>query len=229
MTPWPVLILAAGFGTRMGALTADRPKPLIPVAGRALIDHALAFAAGQRRVVVNTHYRSDQIATHLEGRDVAISHEPEILETGGGLKAAMPLLRPDGERGPVMTLNSDAVWAGPDPLDLLQAAWRPGMAALLLLVPSSGVRGRQGPGDARIASDGRLIWRGDMVYTGAQIIDPALVAHISDRAFPMRQLWERAGDAIFASTYTGLWCDVGHPAGITAAEAMLTEAGTTRA
>mgnify|MGYP003445900653 FL=1 len=93
--PFPLMLFAAGFGTRMGALTADRPKPLIPVAGRALIDHALAVAedAGVARTVVNTHYRAEQLAAHLSGRGVTISHEPgPILETGGGLKAALPHL-----------------------------------------------------------------------------------------------------------------------------------------
>ncbi|MBK5926485.1 nucleotidyltransferase [Rhodobaculum claviforme] len=212
------MLFAAGFGTRMGTLTAARPKPLIEVAGRPLIDHALALTQGLR-VVVNTHYHADQIAAHLAGRGVAISHEPAILDTGGGLKAALPVLG----GGAVFTLNSDAVWAGPNPLGVLRAAWRPGMAALLLLVPRARVRGRDGPGDARIDAGGRLIWGGDMVYSGAQIIDPAPLADIPGAAFPMHRLWDRAAGAIHAVPYRGLWCDVGHPGGIAAAEAMLAE------
>ena len=113
--PFPLMVFAAGFGTRMGALTEARPKPLIPVAGRPLIDHALAVAkdAGVRHTVVNTHYRAAQIAEHLAGKGVAISHEAgQILETGGGLKAALPLL---GD-GPVAILNSDGIWTGANPL-----------------------------------------------------------------------------------------------------------------
>jgi bifunctional N-acetylglucosamine-1-phosphate-uridyltransferase/glucosamine-1-phosphate-acetyltransferase GlmU-like protein len=94
------MIFAAGLGTRMGALTADRPKPLIPVAGLPLLDHALAIARpAAQRIVVNTHYRADQIAAHLAGTDTLISHEPgPLLETGGGLKAALPLLGPLQQR-----------------------------------------------------------------------------------------------------------------------------------
>ena len=95
--PFPLMIFAAGFGTRMRHLTADRPKPLVPVAGRALIDHALdlARAAGVRRIVVNTHYRADQMTAYLQGSGVLISPEPgTILETGSVLKAARPLLVP---------------------------------------------------------------------------------------------------------------------------------------
>ena len=225
MTPRATLIFAAGFGTRMGALTATRPKPLIEVAGKALIDHALALTDGVARVVVNTHYEADQMAAHLANRNVTISHEPEILDTGGGLKAALPLLTPPGQPGAVFTLNSDAVWAGPNPLSLLRAAWRPGMAALLLLVPPGQVRGRLGGGDAALGPEGQLIWGGEMVYSGAQIVETAPLARIPDAAFGMRRLWASAAGAIFGLPYPGLWCDVGHPAGIAAAEAMLAEAG----
>ncbi len=96
MTPDAVMIFAAGLGTRMGELTRDRPKPLIEVAGRPLIDHALALvrAAGIGRIVVNTHAHADRLAAHLArvAPEAAVSHEPERLETGGGLKRALPLL-----------------------------------------------------------------------------------------------------------------------------------------
>ena len=103
-----LMIFAAGFGTRMGALTATQPKPMIQVAGRPLIDHALdlAVASAADPVVVNLHYLGDQLAAHLAGRPVRLSWEREkILETGGGLRHALPLLGP----GAVATLNSDAV------------------------------------------------------------------------------------------------------------------------
>ena len=121
---WPVLIFAAGFGTRMGALTRDRPKPLIAVAGRALIDHALELARGigADPVVANAHYKAAMLAAHLGPLGVLVSEERgEILDTGGGLKAAMPLLGSDT----VVTLNSDAVWAGGNPLAQLVEAWNP--------------------------------------------------------------------------------------------------------
>ncbi|WP_372921728.1 NTP transferase domain-containing protein, partial [Roseovarius sp.] len=134
-SPRSVMLFAAGFGTRMGALTAERPKPMIEVAGRPLIDHALSLVRAHRpdRIVANVHYRPDPLIRHLEGSEVIISHEtPDILETGGGLRAALPHL---GE-GPVFTMNTDAVWSGPNPLDLLFDLWQPArMDALLLCVP----------------------------------------------------------------------------------------------
>ncbi len=217
--PQALMIFAAGLGTRMGTLTADRPKPLIPLAGRPLIDHALDLATGVPRIVVNTHYHADQLATHLSGRGVAISHEPELLDTGGGLKAALPLLG----HSPVLTLNPDVAWRGPNPLDLLRAAWRPHMAALLLLVPLSRARARRGGGDASLADDGRLRWGGDLVYTGAQILRTEPLAEIPDPAFPLRRLWDRAAPAIHGLLYPGIWCDVGHPDGLAQAESLLAE------
>ncbi|MGY6412104.1 MAG: nucleotidyltransferase family protein [Alkalilacustris sp.] len=237
--PGALMLFAAGLGTRMGALTADRPKPLVPLAGRPLIDHALdhafgyasghAFdhargqAAGIPRIVVNTHYRAEQLAAHLAarhpGRGIAISHEPELLDTGGGLKAALPLLGP----GPVFTLNPDVAWRGPNPLALLAAAWRPHMAGLLLLVPSGRARARLGGGDATLAPDGRLVWGGDLVYTGAQILRTEALASIPDRAFPLHRLWARAAPALHGLIYPGDWCDAGHPDGLAQAEAMLAE------
>jgi N-acetyl-alpha-D-muramate 1-phosphate uridylyltransferase len=154
--PFPLMIFAAGFGTRMGALTADRPKPLIPVAGKPLIDHALdvAATAGAPRVVVNTHYRADQMSRHLEGSGALISHEAgEILETGGGLRAALPLLG----SGPVAILNSDGIWTGANPLAELAASWDDSrMETLLLLLPVEQPVGHGAKGDFRLDAQGRL-------------------------------------------------------------------------
>ncbi len=217
MSPEALMIFAAGFGTRMGALTAHRPKPLIPVAGRPLIDHALGLArgAGIPRIVVNLHYLGHQIAAHLEGQDVLFSPEPEILETGGGLRAALPLLGP----GPVFTLNPDAVFAGPNPLATLRAAWREGMEALLLLKEDGG------RGDFLLGPDGRLTRANGpgLRYLGAQIIDPASLHEIPDRAFSLNLLWDRmiARGTAFGLIHPGGWCDVGRPEGIAAAEALL--------
>ncbi len=224
--PFPLMLFAAGFGTRMGALTAARPKPLIPVAGRALIDYALDIAAdaGVHRVVVNTHYRADQMAAHLAGRGVMISHEADgILETGGGLKAALPLLG----MGPVAILNSDGIWTGPNPLQTLAAAWDPArMEVLLLLLPLDRTRAHGSRGDFWVDTDGRLS-RGsggeDHVYIGAQIIDPARVRATPDSVFSLNQPWDQmiAAGTAFGVLHPGDWCDVGHPEGIAEAERLL--------
>ena len=223
--PEALMLFAAGRGTRMGTLTADRPKPLIEVAGQPLIDHALDLvdAAKVARTVVNTHYFADQLAAHLAGRDLALSHEPELLETGGGLRAALPLLGP----GPVFTLNSDAVWTGSNPLAQLRAAWNPvRMDALLLLVPPEAARGRVGGGDFSLDAEGRLHRGGSMIYVGAQILRPDGLAGIDQEAFSLNLLWDRiaAAGRLFGVIHDGFWCDVGRPEGIAEAEAMLREA-----
>ena len=221
-----LMIFAAGFGTRMGALTATRPKPLIEVAGRPLIDHALARAAeaGVGRIVVNTHYLGDQIAAHLAGRDVAISHEwPAILDTGGGLRQALPLLG----GGTVMTMNPDVIWAGPNPLTLARAAWDPTrMDALLLCVEPENAVGRKGGGDFALSTEGHLTRPGDMIYGGVQILKTDGLAGIAAEAFSLNRLWDRmiAQDRLHGALYPGQWCDIGHPEGIALAEDMLSRA-----
>jgi len=223
--PDALMLFAAGFGTRMGALTAGMPKPLIKVAGRALIDHALDLAdeAGIARKVANTHYCAGQIAAHLATRpDIALSYEPEILETGGGLRAALPLLG----TGPVFTLNTDAVWTGPNPLQTLRNAWRPDMGALLLLAPPSQTRGHTGPDDFTLSPAGRISWaRGapGLIYLGAQIIDPDDLRKIPETAFSLHFLWNRliAEGRAFGAIHPGGWCDVGRPEGIAIAETLL--------
>lgn len=229
--PFPLMVFAAGFGTRMGALTRDRPKPLIPVAGRPLIDHALAIAkaAGVPRTVINTHYRAEQMAAHLAGRDIAISHEAgPILETGGGLKAALPLLG----TGPVAILNSDGIWTGANPLAELAAAWDGSrMEALLLLLPLRDALAHGPKGDFCLAPDGRIS-RGkggeDHVYIGAQILHPARIAATPDEVFSLNKPWNEmiAAGTAFGIVHRGGWCDVGHPEGIAAAEALLHSAGS---
>ncbi|WP_116132844.1 nucleotidyltransferase family protein [Tropicimonas sp. IMCC34043] len=226
--PDTVMLFAAGFGTRMGALTRTRPKPLIAVAGRPLLTHALnlAEAAGIARKVVNTHYLGSQIAAFLAGQpDIAISHEsPQILETGGGLKHALPLL--DGS--PVFTLNTDAVWTGDNPFDELRAAWDPArMDALLLLVDPQDARGHSGKGDFRRGSGGQLSRGAGEIYAGAQILNTALLSEVAEPAFSLNLLWDRmlARGRLFGCLHRGGWCDVGRPEGIAVAEAMLAEAG----
>jgi N-acetyl-alpha-D-muramate 1-phosphate uridylyltransferase len=159
----PLMIFAAGFGTRMGALTADRPKPMLELAGRTMIDRAIDLGeeAGCAPILANTHYRAEVIAPTLAARGVGVCHEPVILDTGGGLKAALSRL---GD-GRVATLNPDVAWSGPNPLrHLLDTAWPDDAGALLLLIPETRATGRSGPGDifslnaawTALAGEGRL-------------------------------------------------------------------------
>jgi MurNAc alpha-1-phosphate uridylyltransferase len=222
------MIFAAGLGTRMGALTRDRPKPLIEVAGRPLIDHALALVrdAGIPRIVVNTHAHADLLRAHLArvAPEARVSHEPERLETGGGLKAALPLL---GD-GPVFTLNADMVWRGANPLRALAEAWVPGTGALLALVAREAATGHAGAGDFFRAADGSLTRRGaapsaGFVYAGAQIIDPAPLAAVPERVFSLNPVWDAliAEGRLGSIVHRGGWVDVGRPDGIALAEAEL--------
>lgn len=216
----PAMIFAAGLGTRMGALTATRPKPLINVAGQPLLDHALHIArAASPRIVVNTHYRADQIAAHLTGQPIQLSHEPELLETGGGLRAALPLLNGN----PVFTLNSDVVWRGPNPLTALATAWRDDMEALLLLLPRAQAIGHTGLGDFTLDAENRLTRAPGLVYSGAQIIRTDDLTAIPEAKFSLNRLWDRmaARGTLFGLPYTGQWCDVGRPESLPLAEAML--------
>ena len=221
--PDALMLFAAGFGTRMGALTKTRPKPLIEVAGKPLIDHALALsdAAGIGRVVANVHYHADQMIAHLEPRGVAISDETaQILETGGGLRKALPLLGP----GPVFTLNTDAVWTGEDPLGRLRAAWDGRrMGALLLLVETGCALGHAGAGDFVIGPEGRLSRGPGLVYSGAQVLDPAGIETIPEEVFSLNRLWDRlaAEGRLFGLVHRGRWCDVGRPESIALAEQLL--------
>lgn len=221
----PLMVFAAGFGTRMRPLTNDRPKPLVPVAGRALLDHALALA-GARRVVVNAHYHAEQIAAHLVPRpDIALRIErPQILDTGGGLRAARHVLG----AGPWLTLNSDAVWrtedGAPGPLDLLERAFAPArMGALLLLVPPDRAIGHGGAGDFQPDAEGRLHRGPGLIYTGAQIIAPDLVTDLPPGPVSLNAAWDNAArqGRLFGLTWPGWWCDVGTPQAIPLAETLL--------
>ena len=230
MRQFPVMLFAAGFGTRMGALTRDRPKPLLTVGGQTLLDHALRLVdrAGCAPRVINAHYLAEQIASHVEGRGVAVSHEVgEILETGGGLRAAMPLLG----GSPVMTLNTDAVWTGRNALEELAEGWNSDrMDALLLLAPAGRVSGHGGTGDFLLDAAGRIAranGRPGLVYLGAQIIRTDLLPTFPQRAFSLNLLWDQivAGGRAFGVLHLGGWCDVGRPEGIALAEAMLAQSG----
>lgn len=218
------MIMSAGFGTRMGALTADKPKPLLPVAGKPLIDHALGYCAeaGVSRHVINLHYLGDQIRTHLAGRDdIAFSKEAEILDTGGGVTQALPLL---GD-APFYTLNSDAVFIGPPALLALADTWRPDqMDALMLMVRRKAAIGYTRAGDFRL-DGGRPVRRGGaasapFVYSGAQIIKPEAYANAPAGAFSTNLIWDRlnAKNRLSAVVYDGAWVDVGTPEGLKLAD-----------
>jgi MurNAc alpha-1-phosphate uridylyltransferase len=218
-----VLLFAAGFGTRMKHLTADRPKPMIEVAGRPMIDHALILARQilPPVIVANLHYRPEILRAHLESLGViTVMETPDILETGGGLRNALPLLG----NGPVITMNTDAIWRGPNPLSLLLDAWDPvRMDGLLMGVSPDRALEHPGKGDFIIARDGQLR-RGDgIVYAGVQIIKTDLLPQITERAFSLNRVWDMmlAQGRLFGLSYPGKWCDVGHPEGIRTAEALL--------
>lgn len=220
----PIMLFAAGLGTRMGHLVKDRPKPLVTVAGHALIDHALQLTQGQpvATPVVNLHYKAAMLRDHLADRDVRFSDETDLLrDTGGGLKHALPKLGDD----PVMTLNTDAVWVGPNPIAHLLNAWRDDMDALLLLVPRSRFIGYTGPGNFLIDDAAHLQYGDGPIYTGLQMIRTNQLHDISDEVFSMHLLWQKliADGTMFGSIYPGKLCDVGRPESIPLAEKLIAE------
>ncbi|MDJ1009433.1 MAG: nucleotidyltransferase family protein [Paracoccaceae bacterium] len=221
--PDALMIFAAGFGTRMGGLTAERPKPLLELGGATLLDRAIATAhgAGIGRIVVNAHYHADQVAGAVAPHGIAVSHEaPDILETGGGLRQAHPMLGADV----AYTLNPDAVFLGPNPLLALREAWRNiDTGALLLLVPPKAAHMRNGGGDFVLGPGGALTRPGPMIYTGAQIVDMRGLEDIEETAFSINLYWNRlaAEGRLHGVVYDGDWCDVGTPAALDRAEALL--------
>ena len=219
------MLFAAGFGTRMGSLTATCPKPLINVAGKPLIDHALDLvrAYNPAKIVVNLHYLPDQIEAHLSGSNIFFSREePEILETGGGLRAAQSLLG----ASPVFTMNTDAIWQGPNPLTYLADRWHEEkMDALLLCIPKAQALGHQGEGDFIINSDNHVTRGPGLIYSGLQIIKTNLLPTIEQRKFSLNLLWDimLSEGRLCAAEYPGNWCDVGQPESIALAENLLND------
>jgi len=227
------MVLAAGLGTRMRPLTDDRPKALVEVGGKALVDHALdrLVEAGVSHAVVNVHYFADALEAHLKARatpHIAISDERALLlETGGGIKKARPLLGED----PIFVANIDSVWTENSPaLKALADAWDPErMDALLLLAPLGQTLGFDGPGDFFRAEDGRLSHRGaapsaPYAYVGFQIFKPQLVDGGPDGApFSVFPSWMEAAHAgrLFGVVLDGFWMHVGDPEARDAAEARL--------
>jgi MurNAc alpha-1-phosphate uridylyltransferase len=232
--PDTAMVMAAGLGKRMRPLTATRPKPLVEVAGKALIDHVFdrLRAAGVSKVVVNVHYLADALEAHLKSRakdfDVKISDERSLLlETGGGMIQAEPMIDAD----PFLVINSDNFWIdGPaDTLRLLASHWREGeMDALLLLVPQARAGNHKGQGDFHMKPNGQLARRGKSkvapyVFTGIQMVSKRLLRDAPTGPFSTNILWDRAieEDRCFGAVHQGLWFDVGSPASIPATERAL--------
>jgi MurNAc alpha-1-phosphate uridylyltransferase len=232
--PRTAMIMAAGLGKRMRPLTATRPKPLIEVNGKALLDHVLEKLreAGVKKVVVNVHYLADALEAHLKSRDhgleIVISDERDVLmETGGGLIKAEPLIDSD----PFLALNSDNLWIdGPaDTLKLLASQWDDTkMDALLLLVPQASALNHKGIGDFHMDRAGRIRRRekshvAPFVFTGIQIMSKRLLRDAPDGPFSTNILWNRAIEEgrCFGAVHQGLWFDVGTPQSIQLTETAL--------
>lgn len=236
--PRRAMVLAAGKGVRMRPLTDKVPKPLVAVAGKSLIDHVLdrLADAGVETAVVNVHYLADQIERHLAERDRAGRLTPKIvvsdersalLDTGGGVVKALPVLG----AAPFFHLNADTLWIDGVKPNLLRlaAAFDPArMDALLLLAATSGSVGYAGRGDFTMTADGRLTRRPErdvapFVYAGVAILHPALFSTAPPGAFSLNLLFDRAIEAgrLHGLRLEGVWMHVGTPEAIAAAESAI--------
>jgi len=236
-----VMVLAAGKGLRMRPLTRHRPKPLVEVAGRTLIDRALdrVVEGGIGRAVVNLHYRGAMLRKHLTKRDdIAVEFSDEskaLLETGGGIARALKLLRDgQGRIKPFFVANADALWFDrkTNAFERLAQAWDGRrMDALLLLQPKSKAIGYARDGDYRQAADGRLMRNAGApapyVFTGIQILHPRLFEGAPRGAFSSVRLFDaaEARGRLFGLVHEGNWMDVGTPAGVDLAAQKLIELG----
>jgi MurNAc alpha-1-phosphate uridylyltransferase len=228
------MIMAAGLGKRMRPLTATQPKPMVRVAGKPLIDHALdrLAEAGVERAVVNVHYLGDAIEAHVAARavpQVGVSDERDVLlETGGGMKKALDAgLLPD----PFFCLNADNIWLdGPrNTFADLSAGWdADAMDALLLVVPHSRAENFRGDGDFHMDPLGRLTRRkpgriAPFIYTGIQLVSHRLLRDAPNGPFGTMTLWERAigQGRLYGANFTGRWFEVGTPQAIKPTEEAL--------
>lgn len=232
--PGTAMVMAAGLGTRMMPLTADRPKPLIEVNGTTLLDHVLdqLRAAGIGRIVVNVHYLADQVEAHLARNagdfEVRISDERALLrDTGGGLVQALSLIDDD----PFFCINADNWWTdhGDNALHRMAEAWDDAwMDVLMLVVPHDRAGNTQGSGDFDLDADGKLSRDGaprprPYVWTGIQLIAKRLIADPPGDVFSTNQFWNRAiaEGRCFGLIHQGDWFDVGYPEAIGLTEARL--------
>ena len=230
--PQSAMVLAAGFGTRMRPLTDRIPKPLVPLAGKPLIDHVLdrVADAGIQRAVVNVHHFAEKLEAHLATRhtpEIVISDERDvILETGGGVVKALPLLGPE----PFLIHNSDAVWIeephGASNIARLISAWDESRKdALLLIARVEHMLGYDGDGDFTLGPDGRLVRRSKgektpYVFTGVSIAHPRLLAGCEAERHSLNVPWDRALSMgrLHGLAAHGQWMHVGTPEAIAEAE-----------
>jgi MurNAc alpha-1-phosphate uridylyltransferase len=233
--PEVAMVMAAGLGKRMRPLTATRPKPLVEVAGKTLLDHSFdrLRAAGVKKAVVNVHYLPDALEAHLKSRvtgiETVVSDERDmLLETGGGLLKALPLIDAD----PFLVVNSDNLWVdgAVDSLRQLAAQWDDArMDALLLLVPLAGANCHKGQGDFHMSPSGAIRRKrpgavAPFVYTGIQMVSKRLFeGDLPVGPFSTNILWDRAIEAgrCFGARHQGLWFDIGAPPNIRKAEEIL--------
>lgn len=228
--PQKAMILAAGLGKRMRPLTETLPKPLVPVAGRPLIDWSLdiLIEAGIEQVIVNSFYLAELLETHLATKrtpKISISREETLLETGGGIKKALPLLG----QTPFFALNSDTITLNAEGLYLHRMAkfWNPHeMDGLLLLAERKTAIGYSGQGDFHIDDKGRIRRRepsetAPLVFTGVQLLHPRLFRETPDGAFSMNFIYDRDISRMRAIVHNGLWLHVGDPQGKEDAEKIL--------
>ncbi|MBN8982526.1 MAG: nucleotidyltransferase family protein [Rhizobiales bacterium] len=231
--PTTAMILAAGLGLRMRPLTDKMPKPLVPVAGKPLLDHVLDRLAdvGVTKAIVNVHYLPDQIVHHVANRErprVIISDERDVvLGTGGGVVKALPLL---GDT-PFYHLNADTMWIDgvqPNLLRLAEAFDSSKMDVLLLMAPTADSIGYSGNGDYAMNADGSLRKRKELqvvpfVYAGVAIVSPAALADAPKGEFSLTKIFDDANerDRLFGLRLDGLWMHVGTPDAVQAAEQAL--------
>jgi len=228
------MVLAAGLGHRMRPLTLRTPKPLIEVAGKPIIEHGFEAmrAANVETAVVNVHYLPEQVEAWAQQQKppprILISDErAELLDTGGGVVKALPLLGDD----PFYVLNSDSFWieAGEPALSRLRKAWDGAiMDCLLLVCPLQRCVGFDGQGDFSINAEGVLVRKRTddnhpVVYIGCYLVHPRIFAGARTGAFSMNILWNDAIAAgrLYGLVHDGLWLHVGTPEAIPLAEAAL--------
>lgn len=229
MRPDTAMVFAAGHGTRMAPLSDTTPKPMVRINGLPMIDFALDRLAGMRKVAVNTHYLAEQLEQHLAKREgvICIREEPDILDTGGGLRNALPVLGSN----PVLTMNCDMVFSGQDPVELLLRTWNGAqMDALLVLIRHENTIEHSGPGDFFLDDSGVVSRRANhasapYVYSGLQIIKTQKLHDVPSRVFSLNLLWDQmiAKGSAFGVVFEGNWVDVGHPRGVVAAEQVLAD------